>query len=82
MRLGRAPEEILLGDVVRRTEGPLELVECFDPETSECRIESSCLLSGVLHDALRAFLGVLDRYTLADLVSRRRAPLRRLLEVH
>ena len=33
-----------------------------------------------LHEALAAFLTVLDRYTLADLVARRRKPLTRLLE--
>ena len=38
-------------------------------------------LRGVLHEALAAFLAVLDGYTLADLVARRRKPLARLLGV-
>jgi hypothetical protein len=34
----------------------------------------------VLQEALAAFLAVLDRHTLGDLVARRRSPLIRLLE--
>jgi DNA-binding IscR family transcriptional regulator len=37
-------------------------------------------LRSVLHEALVAFLLVLDGHTLADLVARRRGPLARLLE--
>src|SRR5512144_2872625 len=40
MRLAQAPERISIGGVVRRTEDKLALVECFEPKTSECRIES------------------------------------------
>lgn len=80
-RLGRAPEDIRVGDVIRYTEDKMDLVECFDPETSHCRIEPVCGLRGVLEEALDAFLKTLDRYTLADLVARRRKPLNRLLGV-
>jgi Rrf2 family nitric oxide-sensitive transcriptional repressor len=78
-RLARAPEDITVGDVIRYTEDKMDLVECFDPETSHCRIEPVCGLRGVLVEALDAFLKTLDRYTLADLVARRRKPLDRLL---
>lgn len=80
LRLARALEEIRVGDIVRDTEGRLDLVECFDPETNQCRIEPACALRGVLDEALDAFLSTLDAYTLADLVSRRRQPLLNLLE--
>ena len=80
-RLARAPEDITVGDVIRYTEDKLDLVECFDPETSHCRIEPVCGLRGVLEEALDAFLKTLDRHTLADLVARRRKPLDRLLSV-
>jgi Rrf2 family nitric oxide-sensitive transcriptional repressor len=79
VQLARAPEEIGVGEVVRFTEGRMDLVECFDPTTSHCRIEPACGLRGVLEEALEAFLGALDRHTLADLISRRRMPLDRLL---
>jgi len=81
LRLARRPDEIVVGDVVRRTEDKMDLVECFDPDTSQCRIEPACRLRGVLGEALDAFLTTLDRYTLADLVARRRKPLSDLLAV-
>jgi hypothetical protein len=34
----------------------MDLVECFDPETSRCRIESVCALRDALDEALDAFL--------------------------
>jgi Rrf2 family nitric oxide-sensitive transcriptional repressor len=80
LRLAREPEAIRVGEVVRATEGSLALVECFEPAEGRCAIESACGLRPVLHEALAAFLAVLDRYTLADLVARRRKPLSRLLE--
>lgn len=66
-RLARAADRIGLGDVVRRTEEDFTMVECFAPDADRCRITGSCRLKGVLHDALNAYLAVLDSYTLADL---------------
>jgi Rrf2 family nitric oxide-sensitive transcriptional repressor len=68
MRLGLAPEKINLGELVRGTEDNRELVECFDRDRSDCRIESACVLRGVLGQALDAFFRSLDAYTLADLI--------------
>jgi Rrf2 family transcriptional regulator, nitric oxide-sensitive transcriptional repressor len=67
--LARAPEEIRLGEVVRRTEGTLAVVECFDRRTNTCPLARGCGLRGVLGEALDAFFAVLDRYSLADLVA-------------
>ncbi len=80
-RLALAPEEISLGDVIRSTEERMDLVECFSTSTSACRIDSICGLRGILEEALDSFLETLDGYTLADLVSRRRKPLSRLLSI-
>jgi Rrf2 family nitric oxide-sensitive transcriptional repressor len=80
LRLARQPELIRVGDVVRSTETNMTLVECF-AESGRCAIEPACGLRSVLDEALAAFMGVLDRYTLADLVARRRRPLARLLQV-
>lgn len=79
LRLARELDSIRVGDVVRFTEGKLDLVECFDAETSVCRIEPACRLHGVLEEALEAFFATLDDYSLADLVSRRRSALVELL---
>lgn len=71
IRLARPPVEIVIGDVVRRCEDDMRLVECFDPATNSCRIAGCCVLPMVLDEALGAFLAVLDRFTLADLMSQR-----------
>ncbi len=81
VRLARLPDEISLGDVVRSTEEKLDLVECFSPSTSACRIDSVCGLRGIFEEALDSFLETLDQYTLADLVARRRQPLSALLNI-
>ena len=65
-RLAVAPEEINIGWLARRTEPDFHLVECFDRSTDTCPITTACRLRHVLADAQRAFLDVLDRYTLAD----------------
>jgi len=79
LRLGRPPAEINVGTVVRRTEADFDLVPCFGSETG-CAIQPDCVLAVALDAALRAFLAVLDRYTLADLVAPR-AALGRLLSM-
>lgn len=66
VRLAKAPDQISLGQVVRRVEGEQVLVECFDPKTNTCAISPACGLKRVLAEAQRAFFSVLDRYTLAD----------------
>lgn len=71
VRLKRAAEDINLGAVVRRTEPDLALVACFEGDDA-CAIGEACVLQSALHEALAAFLAVLDRYTLADLVAPRR----------
>ena len=67
--LGKKPEEIRIGMVVRRTESPTVMVECFDAHTNTCPINGMCKLKGVLGEASLAFYNALDRYTLADMVT-------------
>jgi len=69
--LARAATEIYLGDVVRHTEPDMALVPCFAPVHGPCPIVPACGLRGVLHEAQEAFLAVLDRYNVDDLVQRR-----------
>ena len=68
LRLAKPPAAINLGAIVRRTEPDMDLVACFDA-TARCAISKACVLQTVLHESLAAFLSVLDRYTLADLVA-------------
>jgi Rrf2 family nitric oxide-sensitive transcriptional repressor len=58
---------------VRQTEGDSVPAECFGEGGGECSIAGICRLSGVLAEAVRAFYGALDQYTLADLVHNRQA---------
>ena len=78
MRLAQRPQDIVLGEVVRRTEPDMTLVPCFAPDGVSCPIFQSCALRGALSKARDAFFSVLDGYTLEDLV-RPRAKLRKLL---
>jgi Rrf2 family nitric oxide-sensitive transcriptional repressor len=68
LRLARAAESINLGAIVRATEDSFALVECFDRQHNTCIIASACGLRGPLEEALQAFLAVLNRYSLGDLV--------------
>ena len=79
MQLARAPHEINLGEVVRRTEPDMALVPCFSPVGAPCVISPACKLRRALQQAQGAFLAVLDDYTLADLAENRQA-LNALLE--
>ena len=67
-RLAKAPEEIVIGQLVRRTEPHMNLLECFDMEHNTCPITAACALKGALYQAKKAFMDVLDSYTLADLL--------------
>jgi Rrf2 family nitric oxide-sensitive transcriptional repressor len=67
VRLAMAPEEINLGRVVRDCEEGFQIVPCFaDP--ASCPISSNCLLASICDQALAAFLGVMDRHHLSDLL--------------
>lgn len=71
IRLGLRPEDINIGRVIRQTEEGFNLVDC-----DSCLIAPACGLTGVLKEALGAFLAVLDRYTLADMMTRQEDLLR------
>ena len=66
IELGRPPEQIVIGQVVRDMETNLTVVDCSTPH---CRLNNGCRLKGILAEAMTAFLGVLDRYTLRDMLA-------------
>lgn len=80
LRLAKPAASINLGDVVRRTEQDMALVPCFEPEAAPCAIRPCCTLRHALAEAASAFMGVLDGYSLSDLV-KPRAPLMALLAI-
>lgn len=67
--LAKAPEEINLGDVVRKLEPDFHIVGCFGGNDAGCVLSPVCSLKGVLGLALSSFLDVLDQHTIADLVT-------------
>ena len=72
---------IIIGDVVRLTEGPLDLVECFNPEKNTCPLIGICKLSRALQTATKAFMAVLDDLTLADIASNKGELLARIAPI-
>ena len=68
IRLAMQPEDIVIGQVVRKTEEDFHIVECFNPGNNMCIISPECRLKNALHEALQAYLKVLDSYTLADVL--------------
>jgi Rrf2 family nitric oxide-sensitive transcriptional repressor len=65
--LAKRPDEINLGAVLRATESDFSLVECFS-SGNRCLITRCCRLPNIMNEALNAFIGTFDKYTLADLV--------------
>ena len=74
IRLARPASDISVGQVVRQTEGSFDLVDC-----GSCVIAPACALTAALHEARKAFMNVLDGYSLDDLVEERKTGLRELL---
>lgn len=64
--LARPAGQIVVGQVVRQTEEGFQLVDC-----GGCVIAPACTLPRVLNEATAAFIAVLDKYTLEDLLDRR-----------
>ena len=73
LELAMPPELVAVGSVIRQTEGAAVVAECFAEHGGACSISGVCRLQGVLSEAVAAFYAVLDRYSLADLVTNRNA---------
>ncbi|MDG2511932.1 Rrf2 family transcriptional regulator [Sphingobium yanoikuyae] len=59
--LAADPVDIRIGAVVRHSESDMAMADC-----ASCAIRPACGLSGILAQAVGAFLTVLDGYSLAD----------------
>jgi Rrf2 family transcriptional regulator, nitric oxide-sensitive transcriptional repressor len=68
LRLGKEPEVINIGEVVKLTEPDFKMVECFDGEANACVLSPSCQLQSALTKATQAYLMVLSGFTLADML--------------
>ncbi|MDD9909545.1 MAG: Rrf2 family transcriptional regulator [Ahrensia sp.] len=81
LRLASAADDIVLGDVVRATEASFDIAECFSDEDVSCPLVNTCGLNQTLHEALDAFMAVLDRTTIAEL-TRNQHNIRVLQQLH
>ena len=73
LELARSPREIVVGAVVRATEGAALPAECFGEDAERCCLHRICLLRATLAHALDAFYAVLDDCTLEDVTANRPA---------
>lgn len=70
-RLAKPAREIPIGEVVRLIDGPLAPIGCVSQSAYEkcsCPDETHCGLRMLMLDVRNAVAGILDRYTLADVV--------------
>jgi Rrf2 family protein len=70
-RLARAAAKITIGSVVRLIDGPLAPIGCVSHSAYEkcsCPDEVHCGLRMLMLDVRNAIAGILDRYSLADVV--------------
>src|SRR5471030_2288726 len=70
-RLARPAKKITIGEVVRLIDGPLAPIPCVSQTAYEkctCPDEAHCGLRMLMLDVRNAISGILDRYTLADVV--------------
>ena len=70
-RLARAAEKITIGEIVRLVDGPLSPIGCVSQSAYEkcsCPDEAHCGLRMLMLDVRNAITGILDRYTIADVV--------------
>ncbi len=70
-RLAKAAREITIGEVIRLIDGPLAPIGCVSQSAYEkcsCPDEAHCGLRMLMLDVRNAIAGILDRYTLADVV--------------
>ena len=72
LRLAQPPELIRLGDVAAITEPDFQLAPCISSSGDSCPIYAPCVLRTALSKAAEAFLAELNKWTLADLIKKRR----------
>jgi|SRR5690606_11459151 len=70
-RLAKDPDEIRIGEIVRLIDGPLAPIGCVSQTSYQrctCPDEEHCGLRMIMMDVRNAIAGILDRYSLANVV--------------
>jgi Rrf2 family protein len=77
--LARDADDIIVGDLIRKLDGPLAAVPCvsrnFYARCQDCRSEDDCRVRLLMLEAREALAQVLDRRTLAEMVALGRQPM-------
>lgn len=63
MRLAAAPHEINVGKIVKQFEPEMQMIDC-----DNCPLCGNCSLPRPMNEAVIAFLGVLNKYSLKDII--------------
>lgn len=70
LKLGMDPSLINMGELFKRTEDNLMIIECLEQETICSFMSDQCRMKGVFSDALTSFINELAQYTLEDIMNR------------
>ncbi len=65
MRLAILPNEINIGKIVKQFEPEMQMIDC-----SDCPLCGNCSLPSPMNEAVNAFLGVLNKYSLKDIMEK------------
>ncbi|MCH9808155.1 MAG: Rrf2 family transcriptional regulator [Alphaproteobacteria bacterium] len=74
VKLDTPADQINVGQVVRQLERDFAVVDCLAESGPACVFEPRCALKPAMLEATEAFLGVLENYTLGEIVKGTQAP--------
>jgi len=66
VKLASNAKDLRIGNLVKKLEPNMDIVECFNDNTNTCKITSNCKLKHALYNAKQAFIDSLNQYTLRD----------------
>jgi len=73
MELCYPPENINIGQLLKKAEADTAMVDCMRSDGGQCCISPSCGLKFALFEAQTAFYAALDKYSLADISNKKTA---------
>ncbi|WP_298215077.1 Rrf2 family transcriptional regulator [Acidocella sp.] len=65
IRLARPASQLNIGQIVRHTEGKVDVVGC-----GECALAPACGMTCTFKEAVESFFRTLDKYSLADIMTK------------
>ncbi|AZV37782.1 Rrf2 family transcriptional regulator [Komagataeibacter xylinus] len=69
LELAGAPHQIIIGDIIRLMEADMGKIVSCNPENGQaCILADACRLQGLFAKSINAFMSVLDRTTLHDIL--------------